>query len=75
MLGDLEDYSRGLVCLTGGEEGPLAAALMSGGETAGRASVERLVRIFGQQMSPISLKRNLDFFSEAFHMPAVKRHD
>src|ERR1700761_2781529 len=30
-LDDLETYSRGLVCLTGGEEGPLAAALMNGG--------------------------------------------
>ena len=29
-LTDLESYSRGLVCLTGGEEGPLAAALMRG---------------------------------------------
>src|SRR6202012_112409 len=31
-LADIEDYSRGLVCLTGGDEGPLAAALMRGGE-------------------------------------------
>ncbi len=36
-LADLEEYSRGLVCLTGGEEGPLAAALMKDGEAAGRA--------------------------------------
>jgi len=43
-VGDLEEYRRGLVCLTGGDEGPLAAALMNGGETAGRAVVERLVR-------------------------------
>ncbi len=35
-LAELEEYSRGLVCLTGGEEGPLAAALMTGGEEAGR---------------------------------------
>src|ERR1700761_7889607 len=47
-LPDLEEYSRGLVCLTGGEEGPLAAALMKDGEAAGRAVVERLVRVFGQ---------------------------
>src|SRR5260370_10429458 len=44
---DLEQYASGLVCLTGGDEGPLAAALMRGGEEAAREPVERLVRIFG----------------------------
>jgi len=33
---------RGLICLTGGDEGPLAAALVRGGEEAGRETVERL---------------------------------
>src|ERR1700742_1792185 len=33
-LTDLEEYSSGLVCLTGGDEGPMAAALMHGGESA-----------------------------------------
>lgn len=46
-LTDMEEHSRGLVCLTGGDEGPLAAALMRGGEPGGRNVVERLVRIFG----------------------------
>ena len=31
---DLQQYATGLVCLTGGDEGPLAAALMRGGEEA-----------------------------------------
>ena len=30
---DLEEFSSGLICLTGGEEGPLAAALNGGGES------------------------------------------
>ena len=38
---DLEQYASGLVCLTGGDEGPLAAALMRGGEEAGREAVEQ----------------------------------
>src|ERR1700689_4061839 len=33
-LKDLEQYSSGLVCLTGGDEGPVAAALMNEGEAA-----------------------------------------
>src|ERR1700744_488863 len=38
-LTDIEECSRGLVCLTGGEEGPLASAGSSGGEILGRATV------------------------------------
>jgi DNA polymerase III alpha subunit len=34
-LEEIQDYSRGLVCLTGGDEGPLAGALARGGEEAG----------------------------------------
>src|ERR1700753_3985988 len=45
---DLQQYAGGLVCLTGGEEGPLAAAIMHGGEEAGRETVEGLVSIFGR---------------------------
>src|SRR5258708_2267866 len=31
-LEDLEEFSAGLICMTGGDEGPLAAALAHGGE-------------------------------------------
>src|SRR5579859_405941 len=33
-LDDLRQYASGMVCLTGGDEGPLAAALAAGGEQA-----------------------------------------
>ena len=33
---DLEEFAGGLICLTGGEEGPLAAALGRGGESEAR---------------------------------------
>ena len=48
---DLQQYASGIVCLTGGAEGPLAAALASGGEQAGREVVERLAGIFGREKS------------------------
>jgi error-prone DNA polymerase len=57
-LGDLQRYSTGLVCLTGGDEGPLAAALMSGGEDAGREVVERLIHIFGPYNVYVELQRH-----------------
>jgi error-prone DNA polymerase len=55
---DLQQFAYGLVCLTGGDEGPLAAALMSGGEEAGRETVERLVRIFGPGSVYVELQRH-----------------
>ena len=51
---DLGQYASGLVCLTGGDEGPLAAALTRGGEAAGRETVEQLMRIFGTQRMSMS---------------------
>ena len=35
---DFEEYGEGLVCLTGGSEGPLAAALAQGGYDAAQKS-------------------------------------
>ncbi len=55
---DLEEFSGGLVCLTGGDEGPLAAALRHGGEPEGRAVLERLVRIYGRGNVYVELQRH-----------------
>ena len=41
-LADIEEHSEGLICLTGGGEGPLAAALARGGFDEARREVERL---------------------------------
>jgi error-prone DNA polymerase len=59
-LDDLRQYSAGLVCLTGGEEGPLAAALVKGGEEAGRETVEQLVGIFGHENVYVELQRHYE---------------
>jgi error-prone DNA polymerase len=55
---DLQQYASGLICLTGGDEGPLAAALMNGGEDAGRQAVEQLIEIFGRNNVYIELQRH-----------------
>jgi error-prone DNA polymerase len=57
---DLQQYAFGLVCLTGGDEGPLAAALVNGGEEAGRKVVEQLVRIFGRKNVYVELQRHCE---------------
>src|SRR6185437_2239542 len=55
---DLSEYASGLICLTGGDEGPLAAALAHGGEAAGRETVERLTRIYGRENVYVELQRH-----------------
>ena len=46
LLDDLEEFSPGLLCLTGGDEGPLASALARGGEPEARATLDRLASIY-----------------------------
>jgi error-prone DNA polymerase len=69
---DLQQYASGLICLTGGDEGPLAAALATGGEEAGRETVEKLVRIFGQKNVYIELQRHQEREAEWRNQAAVR---
>ena len=69
---DLSQYASGLICLTGGDEGPLAAALARGGEAAGREAVERLVRIFGQRNVYIELQRHRERDEEWRNQAAIR---
>ena len=55
---DLAEFSADVLCLTGGDEGPLAAALGNGGEGAGRECVERLIEIFGSSNVYVELQRH-----------------
>src|SRR5438309_5111647 len=45
---DLEAHATGLVCLTGGARGPLAAAIAAGDRDVARAVLGRLGAIFGK---------------------------
>jgi error-prone DNA polymerase len=71
-VGDLEQYAAGLVCLTGGDEGPLAAALMRGGEDAGRDVVEQLTRIFGHDNVYVELQRHCEREEEWRNQAAIR---
>jgi error-prone DNA polymerase len=55
---ELEAFSAGLLCLTGGDEGPLAAALERGGEPEGRRVVEQLIAIYGRENVYVELQRH-----------------
>lgn len=71
-LTDLNEFSAGLLCLTGGNEGPLASALNTGGEQAGRSCVEQLVRIFGAANVYVELQRHGDRAEEARNQAAMR---
>src|SRR5215469_10962361 len=58
LLEDLQQHSAGLICLTGGDEGLLASALINGGEEAGREVVEGLINIFGAANVYVELQRH-----------------
>jgi error-prone DNA polymerase len=71
-LKDLEQHSSGLVCLTGGDEGPLAGALMRGGESEAVKVTEQLVRFFGQQNVYIELQRHGEREEEWRNQAAIR---
>ncbi len=54
---DMEEYSAGLVCLTGGDEGPLASGLR-GGEEEANLQIRRLVDTFGGRNVFVELQRH-----------------
>ena len=72
LWGDVQQYAGGLVCLTGGDEGPLAAALMNGGEEAGRKTVERLVQVFGAKSVYVELQRHRERDEEWRNQAAIR---
>ncbi|MFP5276256.1 MAG: DNA polymerase III subunit alpha [Acidobacteriota bacterium] len=69
---DLGQYAGGLICLTGGVEGPLAAALTQGGEAAGRRCVEELMRIFGRENVYVELQRHQERAEEWRNQAAIR---
>ena len=71
-LKDMEEFAPGLVCLTGGDEGPLASALTVGGEAAGRDLLEQLTGIFGRGNMYVELQRHHQREQEWRNQAAVR---
>jgi error-prone DNA polymerase len=65
---EFEEFSSGLICLTGDADGPLAVALRRG---EGRACLERLVRTFGRGNVYVELQRHYDRDEEARNQEAI----
>jgi len=71
-LADIQEHSAGLICLTGGDEGPLAAALERGGFDEAQNEVERLVNLFGKRNVYVELQRHFDRNEERRNQAAVR---
>jgi len=71
-LDDLAQYSNGLLCLTGGDEGPLAAALATGGEPAARTLLEQLIALYGRDNIYVELQRHQLPDQEARNQAALR---
>ena len=71
-LADLSEYADGLICLTGGDEGPLAHALAEGGMEAGRRTLEQLIAIYGRENVYVELQRHYHRAEEARNQAAIE---
>jgi error-prone DNA polymerase len=69
---ELQEYSDGLICLTGDDDGPLARALRSDGIEAARRSVECLTHIFGPGNVYVELQRHFHREQEVRNHAAIE---
>ncbi len=71
-LNELAQHAGGLICLTGGSDGPLAHALHQGGIDSARAQLERLTEIFGAKNVYVELQRHFCRHEELRNHAAVQ---
>jgi error-prone DNA polymerase len=68
---ELQENAHGLICLTGGAEGPLAAALQQGGIDEARRRVDQLIGIFGPGNVYVELQRHFQREEESRNRAAI----
>jgi error-prone DNA polymerase len=69
---DLAGRAAGLICLTGGEEGPLAHALRQGGMEQATQCLQQLCRLFGRENVYVELQRHFCREEEARNQGAIE---
>ncbi|HET6178571.1 MAG TPA: error-prone DNA polymerase [Candidatus Sulfotelmatobacter sp.] len=68
---ELQEHAQGLICLTGGAEGPLAAALQQGGIEEAQRQIDQLVGIFGPGNVYVELQRHFQREEESRNRAAI----
>src|SRR5881398_1943777 len=69
---ELREHAAGLVCLTGGDNGPLSLALARGDNMEARQSVECLADIFGRENVYVESQRHFHREQEARNHAAIE---
>jgi error-prone DNA polymerase len=69
---ELQEHAAGMICLTGGNDGPLAIALRLGGFEEARNATERLIHIFGRENVYVELQRHFHREQELRNRAAVE---
>src|SRR5271165_1205535 len=62
---DIAEFASGLICMTGGDEGPLASALARGGMKEARRTLEQLAAIYGHDNVYVELQRHYNRAQES----------
>src|SRR4051794_11549009 len=70
---ELKEYSAGLICLTGGDDGPLALALKHGGIEAARRAVEQVGPNFWDNKVYFEIQRHF-YLEQGISQPAAKKN-
>ena len=74
-LDEIAEHAGGLVCLTGGEEGVLAASLANKGYEDSRKDLELLTGLFGRKNVFVEVQRHCDAAEERRNQAAVRLAD
>ena len=69
---ELHGHAEGLICLTGGDDGPLANAFKEGGIRAARDMVEKLAQIFDHKNIYVELQRHFHREQELRNRAAIE---
>ncbi|HVO64423.1 MAG TPA: error-prone DNA polymerase [Terriglobales bacterium] len=69
---ELREHAAGLICLTGDDKGPLAAALAQGGVEEARRTVQQLIHIFGRENVYVEVQRHFLREEEARNHVAIQ---
>ena len=69
---EMSEFASGLICMTGGDHGPLTVAIQRGGKAEGRTMLQRLIEIFGRGNVYVELQRHFDREEEAINQRAVE---
>src|SRR5260370_36895474 len=70
-LEEIAEHAEGLVCLTGGEEGVLAALLSNSGYDEARKNIEKLTTLFGKKNVYVEVQRHCDPIEERRNQAGV----